>query len=171
MFFLVLECEICMFCECNACYDFCENTIQIRLYSHLFCSGSCFIQICFVFIHLYWCPARFPYQIEEKHISGAEIAYHSVASDVTSGFEWNSQCAVFSFICSVLSFCPFSFDNCIVFPRFTASAYTFGILIFFIDTVLIDIAKLSSFLVSFYDKLWLTSPATQNYVYSGSTFV
>lgn len=48
--------------------------------------------------------------------SGAEITYHSVASDVTYGFQWNSCCAVFSFICSALSFCPFSFNNCIVCP-------------------------------------------------------
>lgn len=128
----------------------CENMIEIRLCSHLFCIGSQFIQI-----FLYSFP--FTSVIHDFHIrlkrntdgaiSGAGIAYLSVAFDDTSGFQYNSCCAVLLFICSVLSFCPLSFNNCIV----CLSIYLFCLLLwylqlFLIDTVLINVSKLSSFL-------------------------
>jgi hypothetical protein len=44
---------------CDVCYEFREKRSSIRLYSYLFCRGSNFIEILFVFIYVYVCQTRF----------------------------------------------------------------------------------------------------------------
>ena len=66
----------------------------------------------FVFICLYWCPTRFPYQMTymlfksstKGGTSGAGNASFSQANDLIPIFCAQSQ----------LSFCPFSFGHCII---------------------------------------------------------
>ena len=70
-----------------------------------------------------------------SHSIRAGTPYPSEAHEFTPGFQWDSYCSIFSFLCSLLYFivCPFGF--CFVLPivlsdllRFTASDYPFVIL-------------------------------------------
>ena len=64
----------------------------------------------FVFIYVFWCATRFPYQMMFMSLNsnttgvtcGARTANPSGAHEFTPGIKWGSCCSIFSFLCNVL---------------------------------------------------------------------
>ena len=89
----------------------------------------CLIFMLCVFIYVYWCSTRFPYQMmfvsfnsnTPGATSGTGTTYPSGAPELTPGFIWGvcvAQSVVFCvvlFFRSLLSFCPFYFGHCLLF--------------------------------------------------------
>jgi len=76
----------------------------------------------FVFIYVYWCPTRLPYQMMlvscrvVRVACGAGTVDLSGAHELIPSFYWDSCCPIFSFLCNVLLIviCTLSFGHCVV---------------------------------------------------------
>ena len=89
--------------------------------------------ILFVFIYVYWCPTRFPYQMMfvSFNTNTTGVTCGSETSDIFRGTRC-SCCSTFSFLCSALwvvclSLCTFSLAYCVFSSSIYASDYLFDI--------------------------------------------
>ena len=127
-----------------------KNDVLVVFTPICFVGGSCFIHVTFfvfVFIYVYWCPTRFPYQMMFVLLnsnstganSGAGTAYTFPKHPTSTPYSSEVRVAwslIFSAV--MVDYCS-SFCHCIICP----SIYNFWLLLKYLQTFLIHHSELN----------------------------